>query len=142
MSATGNKLPADSGMTLMEVLVVMAISVLISTIAFPRMERLVAALQFRQSSTLLAAHLRMAQARAWLQNKPIAVAISSDGKNYAWSGGRAQALAKNITVQSNTTKALIFFPDGSAQAADWTLTDKKRSQRFSVVAATGAVVMK
>jgi type II secretion system protein H len=142
MSATGNKPPADSGMTLMEVLVVMAISLLISTLAFPRLEQLVKTLQFRQSSTLLAAHLRMAQARAWLQNKPIAVVISSDGKSYAWSGGRAQALAENITVQSNTAKALIFFPDGSAQPADWTLTDKKRSRRFSVAAATGTVVMK
>lgn len=129
-------------MTLMEVLVVMAISVLISTIAFPRLEQLIATLQFRQSSSLLAAHLRMAQARAWLQNKPIAVVISPDGKSYAWSGGRAQMLAENITVQSNTTDTLIFFPDGSTRAADWTLTDKKRSRRFSVAAATGTVVMK
>ncbi len=142
MLATGNKSTADSGMTLMEMLVVMAISVLISTLAFPRLERLVTTLQFRQSSTLLAAHLRMAQARAWLQNKPIAVAISSDGKSYAWSGGRAQMLAENITIQSNTADVLVFFPDGSARAVEWTLSDKKRSRLFTVAAANGAVVVK
>ncbi len=142
MLATGKPISHDSGMTLMEVLVVMAISVLISTIAFPRMERLITSAQFRHSSTLLAAHLRMAQARAWLQNKPIAVAISPDGQGYAWSGGKALAIPENATLRSNTAEPLIFFPDSSARAAEWTLSDKTHSRVFSIAAATGAVVMK
>jgi prepilin-type N-terminal cleavage/methylation domain-containing protein len=140
MLATGRS--ADSGMTLMEVLVVVAISVLISTIAFPRLERLITSVQFRQSSTLLAAHLRMAQARAWLQQIPIAVAISPDGRSYAWTGGQAQTLPENVTLRSSKAEPVVFFPDSSTQAAEWTLTQKRQSRTFTIAAATGAVTLK
>jgi general secretion pathway protein H len=142
MLATGNSAAADSGTTLMEMLVVIAISVLISGIAFPRLERMITAIEFRQSSTLLAAHLRMAQARALLQHKPVVVDIAADGQSYAWTGGASQKLAADMKVQSRTAEPLIFFPDGSARAAVWTLSNKRRSRSFTIAEATGVVVIK
>ncbi len=126
MSATGR---TERGFTLIEMLVVLAILALVSSLAFPAVERAFARERFRAAGADLELRLHTARATAIAQN---AVARFDPGP-------LPQGLA--LTGPSD---GIVFYPDGSASGGQIALgaassAGGPRQFRLAVDGATGRI---
>ncbi len=119
-------------MTLLEALVVIAITALISAIAFPKLHNFGDTARLRSESAALVADLHRARAAAIHLDRPITLTARADG--WRWDGGE-EHLAPPLRL--TMPEPITFYPDGSASGGDATLASPGRSARVSIDRVTG-----
>jgi prepilin-type N-terminal cleavage/methylation domain-containing protein len=122
MSATGSAAPADAaGFTLIEMLVVLAISALVAGLVFPAVERIAGRAALVAARALVAAELAEARADALRFGRPVRVSVARDGQGLLIADGELVALPRGINLQA-VPAVLGFYPDGSATGGRLLLT--------------------
>jgi len=135
MSAAGS----DSGMTLLEALVVVGITALVGALEFPNLERALDVLSLRETASTMTADLRVVRADALRTGQDITFALAPDGRGYGWSEGQARKIPPAVTLQVEPGGTIKFFADGSASGGTLKLTSAGRAIPISVDSATGTV---
>jgi general secretion pathway protein H len=134
MSAAGSN--AESGVTLLEMLVVIAIMALVAAIVAPNMGASLDLLSLRQSAAVLQADLRVAHATAMRTSSPVTVKPLPDGHGYDWIGGTRHFPA---TVAVSMSGPISFLPDGSLVPAVISVASAGRRIPISIDTTTGAI---
>ncbi len=130
----------DAGTTLIEALVVVAITALVSLIGFPRLQQGITRLSQRQTVSAVAERLREARAGALRGDRPTTFQVAANGRAYGWSGGRRWGVPPGIAVGPGGG-SISFFADGSSNGgAVWILAGR-RPLYVQVAPATGAVAL-
>jgi Tfp pilus assembly protein FimT len=114
--------------TLLEALVVVALTVLVGGIAFPAIDHLNRGLAFESARATLVADLKATRAAAMRAGRPAALEIAGDGSGYAWAGG---AVRLDGGIRLGADHRVAFAPDGSAEPAVMTLS--RAAERRTVV---------
>lgn len=121
MSATGK---SEAGFTLLEMLVVLAVTALVSGLGWPVAERAIAGAQFRAIAAGAEAELIETRARAISASAPATFTPPHGTEGARWSLPRG---------------GIVFHPDGSASGGEVSLMLEGRKLRFTIDGATGAV---
>ncbi len=137
MSATGR--PRAGGFTLIEALVVVAITGLIGALAFPRLDAAIAAQAFRTATATLARTLEDARARAIRSAEAVPVAIVDGGHAVRVANGAPITLPADYVVSTPDQPVVRFFADGTASGGRMLLLGKGHRAALTVAAATGHV---
>jgi general secretion pathway protein H len=135
MSATGN----DAGTTLLELLVVMGLLALLTTLTFPALERSLDLFEMRQTAGVLESNLRLVRSDAVRSGQAIAFTVSSDGKSYAWSEGEVRQMPNGTYVRTANGHAIEFYGDGTTSGGAVIASTEDRRIAVDVDAATGTV---
>jgi general secretion pathway protein H len=143
---------ADSGVTLVEVLVVMAILALIAAIAMPSARLPSRGAPLALVAVDIAAKLRAARALAIAENREIAFALDMQARTYAVEGtGRPEGLPPGADLSVTTARQLVrdsdearlvFFADGTSSGGTVRLSHDGRSIAITVAWLTGVVALK
>ena len=133
MSGAGSK-----GFTLLETLVVVAITALIASIVAANMERTLGVLQLQQNVRLLQADLRVARATALRTGKKVDLEATNHGREYDWIGG-SRFLPGGITLAMS--RPFVVYPDGSVDAPPIVMSLGRRQHTLTVDPVTGGVVV-
>lgn len=133
MSATGN---SESGVTLLEALVVIAIMGMIAAIVAPNIGASLDLLSLRQSASVLQADLRVARATAMRTGSRVTVTPLAGGRGYDWIGG-TKRLPANISLKMSAP--VSFLSDGSFVPANVALVSGKRRLPIGFNVTTGAI---
>lgn len=123
MSAIGRT--EQAGFTLVEMLVVLAVTALVAGLSFPALERVQAGQQLRQSASRLEAELLQTRARAIALDETLRFAAS--------------ASLPRDGVTGLPPKGLFFYRDGSSNGAMLSVSMAAGQMRLAVDPATGAV---
>ena len=125
-----------NGFTLIEALVVVAISALIAGIAFPSVERMLDFWRCAEASTAVRTSIEQARATALRSGVPVRFTVRPDGRSYMIDGGLAVTLPANVRFQDGAS-GLEFFSDGGAHGGSIHLIGARRSRWFTVTSDTG-----
>ena len=126
----------DSGFTLLEALVVVAITAIIAGMIVPNVQQSLAILSLRESARIVQADLRVARATAMRTGTSVTVKLRPDHHGYDWIGGTRQ-LPKEVTL--NMSAPLSFMPDGSMKPANVELWERNRRVPINFNTATGSI---
>lgn len=132
MSATDERLA--NGFTLLEALVVLAITALVTGLAFPALQTMAAGWRFRAATTTLAARLSGARATAIAGDR--AVTFAAAGETVVVEG-RNSRFESGMTMRTVPETGITFFADGSSTGGAVALSDRTRSAAFIVDPALG-----
>jgi type II secretory pathway pseudopilin PulG len=121
MSATG-----EAGMTLIEALVVLAITALVSSLIFPRLGSLQAQGRFRAAVAEVTAGLQRQAATAVLSHSPRRAQVSRDGRSLLLSDAEPVSLPDGVQLRQITPGAVVFGADGSASSGRWLVSDQRQ----------------
>jgi general secretion pathway protein H len=142
----------DCGVSLIEVLVVMAILALIAAVALPSVRLPSRGPPLGLVAADIAAKLRAARALAVAQNREIAFAFDAQARTYAVEGtGRPEPLPPGAGLSITTTRQLVrsseearllFFGDGTSSGGTIRLSHERRSVAITVTWLTGVVDVK
>jgi len=131
----------DSGVTLVELLVVLGILSLVLALAMPNLRRPTRSVEVRAAAHDLVSHLRSARAAAISRGGPVAVEFDVANRWYrVASAANPVRLPRDLSLSLTTARELshdgaparmLFFPDGSATGGRIVLA------RDRVVAAVG-----
>ncbi len=127
-----------SGFTLLETLVVVAITALIATIVVPNLLGSLQMLDLQQTTRLLEADLRVARATALRTGQKVDLEATNHGREYDWIGG-SRFLPEGITL--SMSNPYVVYPDGSVQNAAITLTARHRRYSVNVDPVNGSVTV-
>jgi|SRR5262245_30598792 general secretion pathway protein H len=140
---------ADGGMTLVEVLVVMAVLALVAAIAMPSVRLPSRGPPLGVIAADIAAKLRAARALAIAQNREVAFAFDAKARTYAVeSTGPPEPLPPEAELSITTARhlvrgseeaRLVFFADGTSSGGTIRLTHERRSIAIAVAWLTGVV---
>jgi len=133
MSAAGDR---ESGVTLLEALVVIAVTALIATIIVPNIAQSLALLSLRESVRLVQADLRVARATALRTGTKVTVTERPDRHGYDWIGG-TRHLPEDVTL--NMSAPITFMADGSIVTASISLAAHGRQIPISIDIVTGSM---
>lgn len=133
MSAAGR---SDSGFTLLEALVAIAVMGLIAAIVGPNMGASLDLLSLRQSAAVLQADLRVAHATALRTGSPVTVKVLPDRHGYDWIGGTRHF---PTAVSVSMSAPVSFLPDGSVVPATISIAAGGRRIPVTIDSTTGAV---
>ena len=128
----------DSGATLMETLVVVALTAMAATILFPRVERGYAAVSLHEGTAVLMADLRTAHATAIRTAARVTFSVGDDGRTYAWTPGFAKVTPSGVNI-TPAGAAIAFFPDGSTTGGALMLSSGASRVVVAVDPSTAAV---
>ena len=135
MSETGNR--RDNGTTLIEALVVVAITGLVAMIGFPRLQQEMLTLARRQTATAIVERLREARATAMLTDRPVVFSVVNAGRAFGWRGQVAPAGAGVYLTAVNGP--IAFYEDGSSSGGAVWVTAARHSYLVGVDASNGSV---
>jgi Tfp pilus assembly protein FimT len=150
MSATGDshrRASGEAGTTLIEALVVVAITGLVSMIAFPRMQQVVLAMSQHETISAVAASLREARAEALLRGGPTAFVISGGGREYgvrrSGSERRLNHVAPGVVLRpaAGARGEIDFYGDGSSSGGVIWVRTERRTIGVAVRREGGALVV-
>jgi general secretion pathway protein H len=132
-SATGR--PLQAGFTLIESLVVLAITAAIAALVFPSFERAMDAAALSRATSWLEADLRWARAQALAGGAQQTLGVAADGQTWAWSGGGERRLPDPVRITQASAAPIAFFRDGSAVGGALALSAGGRSAAVLVTSA-------
>lgn len=135
MSATGD--PRQSGFTLIEALVVLAIAGLISGILFPGLRTAMDAQEFRATAAGAGLALRQARADAIRTGQPRLFVAAPDGRAFG-VGETSRSAPLAVTVRSSPG-GIPFFADGTSGGGIVRIAGARRTIRLDVMPDTGLV---
>lgn len=143
MSAIGDTAPilgsAELGFTLIEALVVVAVSALIAGIMFPELERSLAFLRFRSASIAVQAGLGRGRADALREGADVRFAVAPDGRSFVVSGEAPRELPPSIELRQAGTAPILFHQDGTSNGGVVGLFASRRRLVVAVSPDTGLV---
>ncbi len=135
MSATG-----ESGFTLLEMLVVLAIAALIAGIGFPQLQRQIAAQEWRTGVASVGALLRTARARAVRSGGVTVIVVAADG--HQLRVGDTEPMQLPASVSARMATPLAFFADGSARGGEIAVVGAAgHIARIRIAPATGLLMI-
>lgn len=140
---------ADAGISLVEMLVVLAIVAMAVALVAPNTSGPARTLELETIADDLATRLREARTRAIVRSAAVNVDFDVSAKRYAATGdtrpvqmpsdvGLTLTMARSVLTESGGAR-LTFFPDGSATGGDISLARANRRIDIKVVWLTGAV---
>ena len=135
MSEAGRR---EQGFTLLETLIVVAITALIATIVVPNLMGSLQMLDLQQTTRLLEADLRVARATALRTGQKVDLEATNHGHEYDWIGG-SRLLPAGVTL--TMSNPYVVYPDGSVQNATITLTARNRRYSINVDPINGATTV-
>lgn len=133
MSAAGNP---ESGVTLLEALVVIAIVAMVAALVAPNIGASLDLLSLRQSASVMQADLRVARATALRTGNPVTVTPLKNGHGYDWIGGTRHF---PDAIKVSMSSAVSFMADGSMIPANIALASGARRIPLNINSTTGAV---
>jgi general secretion pathway protein H len=128
----------SDGFTLLEVLVVVAITALIAGIIVPNLSRSLSVMELQQTTRILQADLRVARATAIRTGQKVDLEAASNGHEYDWIGG-SRFMPQGITL--SMSGPLVVYPDGSVQTASISIATRRRRYDLAVDPVTGGVTV-
>lgn len=149
MSAAGNSRPAprgrraERGFTAIELIVVMGVMALLSSLALPLYATVAEAVRFRIAARGLHADLHAARGLALRGGAPVPIAFDAAGGSYGAPGGAAVALPDGLALRwvpappAPEGGLLTFFPDGSATGGELWLAGPRHLAGIAVHPLTG-----
>lgn len=144
------RLPASSGRTLLELLVVLAIAGIMASMAGPAFQSLNARLQARTATAEIASTLRMARQLAMARRERLLMRFDLSGKTISLQRADADGILnvyrygdKGIVVDEPTGGCeLLFHPSGrSATASTIIIHDRDNRHTTITVSLSGRVVI-
>lgn len=126
-------------MTLLETLIVMAVSAMLAALAFPSLERSVERFAIMQARVAFVADLRVARAAAMRQGQAVLVGVSPDGTTYQIQGRRT-ALPSRLRLSVRARQPIAFHPDGSATPATVAIATPDNIAWLRIAPATGIIL--
>lgn len=131
----------DRGTTLLEMLVVVAVTALISTLAFPHIQQNLGSMALRQAASALEANLRIARAQALRGGDSVVVAVAPDGRSYGWLTGPQTPVPGAVSLNAKPNRAIAFYPDGTSTGGHFVMATAYRSVEIFVDSFTGIVTV-
>ena len=146
MSGTGEalaRLSLQAGETLIEALVVVALTSMVALIGFPRMQQSLQALAQRQTVAVVAARLREARAQAMRQDAPAVFALASDGRSYGTVGGPVNDAPSGVSLATprGSDGRIAFYGDGSSTGGVVWVRSAQRAIGVYVTTPGGAIAV-
>ena len=121
--------PAERGFTLLEMLVVLAITGLIAGLLYPRIETARGAVQQRLLREQVTAG--MAAARSAAMRSGVPVALSADASGLVIAGTR-RIVVSTTQPLSLQPRSIQFYPDGSSTGGQLTLGTGSAQTTFAI----------
>ncbi len=141
----------QSGFTIIELLVVMAILAMAYTLAGPMVSTGVSGTELKASARQLAAGLRKARSDAISRRREAVLTVDVEAHQFRLSDDqRVYQLPKSVAVKlftaqselvNGTTGAVRFFPDGGSTGGRITLSARDRDYDVDINWLTGQVVI-
>lgn len=140
MSATGNAARplAAAGFTLVEVLVVLGITGLITGLGFPQLRNQMTTQEWRSSVSGTMALLRSARATAIRGDRPAVVSLAPGGRVLRLDGRDTVTLPASVRVA--LPGPIRFAGDGSSNGGSVAVTGRRQTMRINVAPATGLLL--
>lgn len=142
---------AQTGFTLVELLVATVIMVMAYTLAAPLISSGVAGTELKASARQLAAGLRKARSEAIARRHESTLTVDVEGRQFQLSGDpRVYRMSKGIEVKlftaqselvSASTGSIRFFPDGGSTGGRVTVAARDRTYAVDVNWLTGQVAI-
>jgi prepilin-type N-terminal cleavage/methylation domain-containing protein len=126
----------DSGMTLIETLVAVAILAMIEALVFPSLEHAMTALSFRRAVARTEIVLRQARGEAIAKNLAMEVWVSPDGSEIVTAAFRTHVDEGTVSMPPN---GITFYGDGSSSGGSVVVVMKGQRARLSVNPVSGAI---
>lgn len=137
MSATGR----TGGFTLIETLVVVAVTGLIAGLGFPAVQHAIRAQQFRTAEAQLVSALRTARANAVSGGEESRFALAANGRAFVVGSAVAAPLIEGIAVTAVDRASIRFFADGTSNGGRFVLADDRHHADVTVYPSTGLTVV-
>ncbi len=139
-----------AGVSLLELLIVLAIIGFVSAIAIPMLSGGVSNSELRSAARELAAGLRLARSEAVTQRRETFLVVDLAGRRFKVDRDEERSLPKNMemklfTAQRDlvdaTTGSIRFYPDGGSNGGRITLGSGERKYEVDVDWLTGRVAI-
>jgi prepilin-type N-terminal cleavage/methylation domain-containing protein len=127
----------ERGATLLEMMAALAIVGVVSALVFPQLGRAARRAQLSRDRAIMVADLRGARAEAARTGRSVKLEIASDGTGYEKGGRRIRDFAGERLF--GEPEAVVFFPDGSSDGADWILAGRTGRLAAAVEPGVGSV---
>jgi general secretion pathway protein H len=138
MSATGK--PGAQGFTLIEALVVVGVTALLSGLMFPRLQGMVGAQEFRTARSQVLLGVQETRALAIRRGEGVAFVVSADGHGYRIEGDAPVVLPDAVSlIRSEGRGGVYFYADGTSNGGRIALSAGKRREEFIIFPATGLI---
>lgn len=122
----------NAGFTIIEALVVVAVTALISGLAFPRLESLVTQQSFRTVHSHILLDLNNSRATAVRTGQPVHILLRPDGADYSINGQASNKLPQNTFLRGLGRMDIWFFADGTSTGGRLVLAGDHLSAHYTI----------
>lgn len=125
---------AAAGFTLLELLVVLAVTALVLAVSLPSLSVLQISGRARPLAATIQTDLKRARVTAMAKGGPVAFVLDALSSSYAIEGGRAQRLPRGTrlvwitqrdALKPTGERRITFYPDGSATSGNLIVEDER-----------------
>lgn len=144
MSGTGDRAEhrfSPPGYTLIEALVVVAITTMAAMIGFPRMQQALLTLSERQTATVIGEVLRQARADAMLRDEPVIFVVDAHAYGEGEAGIRTPP-GVTLSARQAPGGRIAFYGDGSSSGGQVIVHATGGIIRLTVAPLGGSVALR